>query len=216
MNLLLLAALGAGLDDSWADLASDNEAKAARAVLAFAAKGKDAVAYLGKRLRAVQAGPKQVKGWLKALDADDFDDRQKAADELAYEGKRLKPDLEKFLEEGKPSPEQRKRVQGILDRLASEEPPKKWEMPPLVGGVSISSAGGKVKIRIGGKELDLTPRIIERPGPLPAWKRAARASAVLEHLGTPEAKALLKKLAEGDPEAMPTKAAKEALERLGK
>ena len=55
----------------------------------------------------------------------------------------------------------------------------------------------------------------EKP-PTPTWVRAKRAVAVLEHLGTPEARDLLKAISGGDEEALPTKEAKAALERMGK
>jgi hypothetical protein len=60
----------------------------------------------------------------------------------------------------------------------------------------------------------MTP--LPAPTPRLAWHRVERAAAVLEHIGTPEAKALLESLAGGEAEAPPTKAAKEALERLKK
>jgi RNA polymerase sigma factor (sigma-70 family) len=54
------------------------------------------------------------------------------------------------------------------------------------------------------------------PAPRMAWVRAARATAVLEQIGTPEAKKILEALADGEAEAPPTKAAKEAIERMQK
>ena len=217
--LLALAGLfraDAGLDALWADLASDNEGKAARAVLRFAAKGKDATAYLGLKLRAVKADAREIAAWLKQLDSDEFDEREKGSEALGYLGKSVKPALEKALED-KPSPELRRRILVILDRLAREAPPRPAEAPRLGGGAfQIQNINGKVTIKINGRELDLTPRVIEKPGTRPEWQRAARATAVLEHLDSPEARKLLEKLADGDAEALPTKAAKEALDRLGK
>jgi hypothetical protein len=62
-------------------------------------------------------------------------------------------------------------------------------------------------------------RLLERPDEvtlaaddLQAW----RAITVLEHLGTAEARQVLKKLAEGVPEARPTEGANAALQRLAK
>ena len=43
-----------------------------------------------------------------------------------------------------------------------------------------------------------------------SWLRAARAVSILEHLRTPEALALLKEMATGHPDALPTLAAKNA------
>ena len=53
------------------------------------------------------------------------------------------------------------------------------------------------------------------PTPAP-WVRVERAVKVLERIGTPEAIQILQTLSQGEPEALPTKAAKEALERLNK
>jgi hypothetical protein len=47
------------------------------------------------------------------------------------------------------------------------------------------------------------------------WTRAVRAIALLEHVDTPAAVSVPKELATGHPDAQPTKAAKEALGRLG-
>ena len=51
-------------------------------------------------------------------------------------------------------------------------------------------------------------------GTSPLWLRAKRAIMVLEHIATPEARELLKTLADGEADALPTKEAKAALERL--
>jgi hypothetical protein len=204
------------LDLLWLDLASSDEAKAARAVLKLAAQGKEATAFLQKNLRPVKVDPKQVEKWIEQLDSDSFEERQAASDELEYLGKHGKPYFEKALEK-KPSPEVKKRLQSLVDRIKAEEPIKEEDGGiPAAGGVSVTTINGKMTIRVGGKVIDLKPRVITKPGPLPAWQRAARAVAILESLGTPEARKLLEKLASGEEDALPTRAAKEALERLGK
>ena len=48
------------------------------------------------------------------------------------------------------------------------------------------------------------------------WTRAVRAILLLEHVGTPEARALLKSMASGHVDACPTRSAKDALARLAK
>jgi RNA polymerase sigma factor (sigma-70 family) len=59
--------------------------------------------------------------------------------------------------------------------------------------------------------------LLERAkGPSPAWVRSARAVAVLEAVGGDDARKLLEEAAKGDTEALPTRAAKAALGRLGK
>jgi hypothetical protein len=56
--------------------------------------------------------------------------------------------------------------------------------------------------------------IVNNTLPPPAWLRAARAIAVLENIASPEARQLLESLARGEQDALPTKEAKEALQRL--
>jgi hypothetical protein len=58
--------------------------------------------------------------------------------------------------------------------------------------------------------------IVAPPSPPKDWTRAARAIAILEHIGTPEARAVLKTMSDGVAEAPPTRAASEALDRLNK
>ena len=45
-------------------------------------------------------------------------------------------------------------------------------------------------------------------------RKWVRAIVLLEHIGTPDAVAILKEMATGHPEAQPTRIAREALERL--
>ena len=46
------------------------------------------------------------------------------------------------------------------------------------------------------------------------WTQTVRAIILLEHIGTPDAVAILRDMATGHPDAQPTKLAAEALERL--
>jgi hypothetical protein len=57
---------------------------------------------------------------------------------------------------------------------------------------------------------------VEELGPSPEDLRAARALEVLEHLGTADARALLRALAGGSPGARLTGEARAALQRLGR
>jgi RNA polymerase sigma factor (sigma-70 family) len=63
-------------------------------------------------------------------------------------------------------------------------------------------------------DLKESSEIVNNTLPPPAWLRAARAIAVLESIATPEARQLLTELAGGERDALPTKEAKAALERL--
>jgi hypothetical protein len=200
------------LDGHWADLASPDEARATRAALSLAAT-KEAVSFLKDHLKPVKVDPKRLAQLIAQLDSEEFTKREEAAAELDYYGKFIKADLEKAKTDNA-SAEVKKRVQGLLDRSAGETADPA-AAPALAGrSVSVSNVNGKVTILIDGKPLDLTPK--SPPAPRPAWVRAARAAAVLEHVGTPEARKVLEGMADGEAEAPPTKAAKEALDRLKK
>ncbi len=201
------------LDSLWADLASSDEARATRAAIRLTGMGKEAVTFLGRELRPVKVDAKQAAKWIEELDADGFEEREAASEELGYLGKHARPLIEKALE-AKVMPEVKKRLQALLARIKADEPLKEEDTAPPRGPVSMSTINGKTTLRIGGKVIDLKPRVITRPGPLPSWQRAARAAAVLESIGTPEARKVLEKLAGGEDDALPTRAAKEALKRL--
>ncbi len=217
-SLLVFLVLGfspalraAAPSELWSDLASADEAKATRAALQLAARPTEAIAFLREHLRPVKVETKRVTTLIGHLDSDDYATREEAARELEYLGKYVKPHLEAALA-GKPSAEKHKRLQELLDRLAAEEAAAGAPAPLTGNNVAVTNAGGKITILIDGKPVNLAPRTV--PTPRMAWVRAARAAAVLEYLGTPEARKLLETLATGESDAPPTKAAREALERL--
>jgi hypothetical protein len=199
----------------WADLASPDEGTAARAILGLAAMPKETVPLLEKRLRPVKVDAKRIARLIELLDSEKFSEREAATRELEYLGTFIKKDLEKALE-GKPAPEVKKRLQQLLARMPGPRPAPK--APNLRGGrISITNINGEVRIMVNGKVIDLTPQVLPPPpGPSRYTVRAVRAVAVLEHLGSAEAQAILRTLAGGESEALPTKAASEALKRLKK
>jgi hypothetical protein len=211
----------AALDTRWADLASADEAKATRAMLALAATPKETLAYLHDHLKPVKADAKQVAHLLKQLESSNFPVRAKAMAELDYLGKYIKPELEAALKNNPPA-ETKARIDELLAKMPKE---KKAEPPPLMpkgrpGSVSVQNINGQVRIIIDGQVIDLSqataPPPPPPPGPPAGWVRAVRGVTLLEHLATPEARSLLEAIAAGESDAMPTAAAREALERLKK
>ena len=206
-------------DSAWTDLADSDNVRVTRAIVALAAAGpKEAVAFLGERLKPVKVDETRVQQLLADLDSPQFAKRQQAVLELEYLGKFVKPQLDKALTAG-PSAELRQRIETLLNKLPKDE--KKQPANPQGNGVSVSASNGAVsisgkisKLIVNGEEVALVPPPAT-VGPSLLWVRAVRAAAVLEELGTPEAKKLLEKLADGEAEALPTKEAKAALERLG-
>jgi RNA polymerase sigma factor (sigma-70 family) len=83
---------------------------------------------------------------------------------------------------------------------------------------------GEVAVPLLRKALDNNPSVeakrrieelLERSkGPSPAWVRSARAVAVLEAVGGDDARKLLEATAKGQADALPTRAAQAALDRL--
>jgi RNA polymerase sigma factor (sigma-70 family) len=205
------------LESLWNDLAATDDARASRALLAFAAvPARDGTAFLKDRLKPVAVNPDRVKKWLAELDSESFPMREAAFRELEYLGAFAKPLLEKHLE-GEVSAEGKSRVRRLLEQLPSED---KDPMPlaNLQGkSVGIQNINGVVQILVDGKPLDLTA--LTKPAAVPApntqWLRAVRAVSILESFATADARAVLEVVASGEAEAPPTREARGALARLG-
>jgi WD40 repeat protein len=154
------------LDALWSDLAGDAR-KAYRAIGTLASVPARTMPFLKDRLRPAVVATKRIEKLLADLDADQFETREAASQELARWRYRAEPILRRALDK-KPSQEARRRLQAILAE------PK----------------------RPTAEEL-----------------RTLRAIAVLERIGTPEARQVLAKLAD-NAKARETSEAKAALERL--
>jgi hypothetical protein len=155
---------------AWKALAA-TDAKAAYAALwQLASDPEGTTTLLAERLRPI-ARPEvgHVARLIAALDATEFEERQRASNELESLGEVAANELRQTLTR-KPSLEVRRRVEALLDVL---------DRPPT------------------GERL-----------------RTLRALEVLERIGTPEARQLLKKLATGVPEARATQDAEASLRRL--
>jgi WD40 repeat protein len=154
------------LDALWSDLAGDAH-KAHRAICTLVSVPARTIPFLKDHLRPAAVDTKRIEKLLADLDADPFETREAASQELAQWRYRAEPMLRRALDR-KPSQEARRRLQAILAE------PK----------------------RPTAEEL-----------------RTLRAIAALERIGTPEARQVLAKLADGA-EARETREAKAALERL--
>lgn len=161
-----LALKAAEVEERWRLLEGDAE-QAYRAAWELAASPREAVAFLGKVLRPLEALPAaRLKDFLERLASEDFETRQKAGEELEAFGRGAAPALRKALEKEQPL-EVRRRVERLL---------RGWEKSTEV-------------------------------------LRQRRAVLALEQMGTPEARALLRKLAGGASGADLTEEARAALAR---
>jgi hypothetical protein len=166
----------------------------------------------------VKADAKRVAELLKQLDSSSFGQRNQAMAELEYLGKYIKGDLEAALKKGEKL-ETTMRIQQLLDKMPKEaKPAPPVPVMPKGRNVSVTNINGEIRIFIDGQPLNLTPLPPPPPppGPPAQWIRAVRAVTLLEHLATPEARAMIEAMANGEADALPTIAAKEALGRLKK
>jgi hypothetical protein len=109
----------------WTDLASDDGARAFRAMRALHAAPASTVEHLRANLQPIRvpdAG--RVKRLLADLDADTFEVREQTSRQLAQIAEGAEPLLRQALREG-PSLEARRRLQRLLDALAVDSP-ERW------------------------------------------------------------------------------------------
>jgi hypothetical protein len=103
----------------WDDLKAEDAGKAWRAAWRMSEFPDVVLPLLGERLKPVQPTAAEITGPLIAdLDSDAFARRQAALQKLQELGLRAEPALRKGLE-GKLSAEQRKRIEGLVEALAS-------------------------------------------------------------------------------------------------
>jgi hypothetical protein len=105
------------LETLWADLLRDDAAKAYQAIRRLVAAPARSVPFLRQHLRpAAVPDPKHLARLIADLDAKQFAAREEATRALERLGRLARPALEQALA-GRPSPEVRRRVEGILKRL---------------------------------------------------------------------------------------------------
>jgi WD40 repeat protein len=105
-------------EEHWGALRSADAGRAHRAVWALVAAGDGAVAHLERRLKP--AGPverKELAKWLAGLDSKRFKERQRAVQAL-LELDAARPALRESLARTKGSLEVRRRLQGVIEKLA--------------------------------------------------------------------------------------------------
>jgi WD40 repeat protein len=157
------------LESMWKALSGEAGEDGFAAMRGLVASPKKAVPFLRSKLpTALDLG--RIKMFLKQLDDDEFEKREKASQELERMGRDAEQALRTALA-GKPSAEVKRRIEELLSNLTGDDSPR------------------------------------ER-----CWSRAV---FVLEQIGTPEARAVLKLLAEGDRVPKAAEDARGALKRTG-
>jgi WD40 repeat protein len=109
------------LEAAWADLSDSDAAKAHRAIWKLVAAPRDAVPFLGSRLKPVTpADPDRVAKLIADLDSKTFAVREKAAKELEALAELAEPAVRNALAQ-RPSEEVRSRLNKLLERPAWPE-----------------------------------------------------------------------------------------------
>jgi WD40 repeat protein len=111
------------LEELWSDLAASNAQDAFQTIKKLVG-AKQSVAFLKQHLRAVPQKPvstEQVGRWIRELDDDEFETRENATRELEQIGKAAKAALLEKIKK-MPSPEVRRRVEELLDKMDSSQP----------------------------------------------------------------------------------------------
>jgi hypothetical protein len=109
-------------DEIWNDLGSADAAKVRVALAALEAAGDPVCAFLVERARQSRQPaplPERVAQWLKDLNSEEFEVREKASRELEKHVHVLAPVLKRALAEA-PSAEARRRLQVLVDRMVEE------------------------------------------------------------------------------------------------
>ena len=107
----------AELEVLWGKLAGTDATAARGSVLGLAAAPRQALPFLGQRLKpAVRIDPTKISGWIADLDSAKFATRRAASANLLKVGEQALPALRKALASG-PQLETRKRLEELVDRL---------------------------------------------------------------------------------------------------
>lgn len=203
----------------WKDLAAD-ESTATRALLRLSTRPDDAVALFDAKLKPLKIDEKAVRALLKDLSSEKEDVWKKAFETLDYFDPRLAIDLPTLMNDVTEYPA-RSRLYAVLSGYIAAD-----KADAIDGAITLRQHADEkgepyynFVIKNGSTWAEHKVERINstnygtRRTP---WVRAVRAISLLEHVGTPAAVSLLKDLATGHPDAQPTKAAKEALGRMGK
>ena len=196
----------------WVDLEKGDTA-ATRALLNLSDRPKDAVAFLKKKMKPLTISSGQVKALLLKLGNANESVWKPAFEELEYFDPRLAIDLQTLMDRYTESPTRQRMVEILSGRDAGSLKGKTVQLRKFGGPDDFNffvekegSWWGENRVERLGTEYWRTTK--------KKWTRAVRAIVLLEHIGTPDATAVLQDMATGHPDAYPSKVAKEALKTV--
>jgi|GEM_PF-1666983 len=194
------------MESWWTDLA-ESDPQSDRALLCFAATPDKTVAFMKTRLLPLTITADRVNELIVALGSDKEEFWKPADVELRYFDPRLAINLQTLMKQVTTTPA-RQRLTAVL----SDRPP---EMITSAMKITLRKTGEGFNFFNGQGSWwaeDQVARLNTSPwgNPKKFWTRAIRAIVILQQIGTPDAMAILKNMAGGNPDAQPTKVAQEA------
>ena len=204
------AALKKEQEANWADLAKE-EKTAARALLKFSNRPVETIAFFKATMKPLIIEEETVKKRIADLASDDDKVWKPAFETFEYFDPRLAVNLQAAFDQSTPGLGRQRLVAVMGDYKADQWDGKNIQLR-ATGDDSFNFAADNGSWWAECK----VSRLAASAGwnGKRQWTRAERAIVLLEHIGTPEAIAVLKSMATGHAEAAPTKTAKEALKRL--
>lgn len=165
------------LAKSWEDLGSADASRAFDCIRAMIGAPAEATAFLGKQLRPVpQADQQRIGRLLDDLDNKEFQVREKARQELEQMEEVARAALEAVIEKGRPTLEQRTRVEQLLAKLDPRNSPERLRTrraievlehiaTPASGRLLEDLAGGASEAQITREARGARDRLIPRQRP---------------------------------------------------
>jgi len=222
------------IEELWADLASADEQTACRALLKL--RFMDVEGLLADKLKPLKLSEERAKELLANLGSDDEKTWKAAYEELSYLDPRLALDLTGVLGASKGQAFDERLAALLCKQVPADAEAFRWcktgyTMYRMAREEGMKAAtlnltnhpdkpaefqtflDKKTQQGMGFAVAEDVKSLCGGYGPNPSWRRAVRAVAMLEDMGTQKAKKVLEDLATGHEDASPTKAAKAALER---
>jgi hypothetical protein len=195
--------------EAWWDDLEKGTIESSRALLGFADHPREALELLRAKLKPLKLDAVRLKAYLLRLGSDNEKLWKQAFEDLSYLDPRLTMGLEPLMKAVPESPA-RERLAALLTDRSPSLIQGRVRLESSHDGYHFFDGHGRwwVEAKIGRiNQLKNHERKTK-------WSRAVRAVALLEHIGTPEARALLEDMASGHVDAQPTREAKKSLDRL--
>ena len=200
----------------WDQLA-EPEPFCTKALLDMSSKPDQTVAFLKEHLNPLKLEQKDLEEMIKALGSDDEKAWRTAVDQMQYLDPRLAMDVEPMLELADNQTSRNRLIEVRCDL----KPGTLKDATLTFRKINAQTLYFQQVMTNGGYRVYTTqPKVAQLDNATgqvrkKQWARADRAIVLLQHIGTPEAIALLKDLATGNPDAQPTRIARLAVDSLG-